>query len=162
MYYHCGSVQSAHRAVLPNELQDQPCECYIAPTASGPFQTSYSSARVEKLYRMANNLKFVITLKPPPAAVSSGVQEPCDALHLMMSVQLAKHVSSKVTEHYNKDWTKNKLVESLEQKQFGWSPDSVQTTGREFLDLMTDVLCYTDWHAKTLESQSLVIPSLFF
>ena len=56
---------------------------------------------------------------------------------------------------------KNKLIELLEQKQLGWSPDCVQTTGRKFVDLMTDVLWYTDVHAKTLESRSLAIPSLF-
>ena len=31
---------------FPDVLQDQPFKCYIASTASGPFQTSYSSARV--------------------------------------------------------------------------------------------------------------------
>ena len=79
----------------------------------------------------------------------------------MLSVQLTKHVPSKVTEHNSKDRMKNKLIESLEQKQLGWSPDCVQTTGRNFLDLMTDVLWYTDRHAKTLESRGLAIPSLF-
>ena len=88
-------------------------------------------------------LKFVITPKTPSAVVSSGVQQPLDTFHLMMSAQLTKHVPSKVTEHNSKDRMKNKLIELLEQKQLGWSPDCVQTTGRKFVDLVTDVLWFT-------------------
>ncbi len=30
---------------LPEELQDQPYKCFLAPSATGPFQTAFPSAR---------------------------------------------------------------------------------------------------------------------
>ena len=85
-------------------------------------------------------LKFVITPKDPPPVLSCEVQQPRNAFQLMMSVQLTKHVPGEVTEHNGRDRMKNKLFESLEQKQLGWSPDGVQSTGGNFVDHLTDVL----------------------
>ncbi len=31
---------------LPEDLRDQPYECFLAPSATGPFQTAFPSARV--------------------------------------------------------------------------------------------------------------------
>ena len=68
----------------------------------------------------------------PLAIVHSRVQQLCATFHLMMSVQLTKHVPSKVAEH-NKDRTKNELTESLEQKQLGCSPTVFKPLGEIFL-----------------------------
>ena len=52
--------------VFPDELQEQPFECYIAPATSGPFQSSYSSAKIGEIVSFGKYLKFVITRKTPP------------------------------------------------------------------------------------------------
>ena len=58
--------------VFPDELQDQPFECCITSTASGPFQTFYSSARVGEIVSFGNYLKFVITPKTPQPLLVAG------------------------------------------------------------------------------------------
>ena len=59
--------------VFPDELQDQPFECYIAPATSGPFQSSYSSAKTGEIVSFGKYLKFVITPKTPYAQLSKVV-----------------------------------------------------------------------------------------
>ena len=126
-------MEGCSSCVFPDELQDQPFECYIASAASGPFKTSYLSARTGEIVSFGKYLKFVITPKTSPANVSSGVQQPRDAFHLMVSVQLTKHVPSKVTEHNSKDWMKNRLIESLEQRSLAGALTVFKPLGESFL-----------------------------
>ena len=46
--------------VFPEELKDQPLQCFIASAASGPFQTSLASAKVGDILCFSKYLKFVL------------------------------------------------------------------------------------------------------
>ena len=60
-----------------------------------------------------------------------------------------------------KDRMKNKVIDLLEQKQLGWSASYVDTTGRKFVDLLTDVLWYLNGCHKSLEGRRLSVPHIF-
>lgn len=53
------------------------------------------------------------------------------------------------------------MIELLEQKKLGWSSSHIDTTGRKFVDLLTDVLWYIDGCHKTLEGRRLSVPHVF-
>ncbi len=60
-----------------------------------------------------------------------------------------------------KDKMKNKVIDLLEQKQLRWSSSYVDTTGRKFVDLLTDVLWCLDGCHKALEGRRLSVPHVF-
>ena len=63
-------------------------------------------------------------------------------------------------ERTGKDRMNNKVVELLEQKQLGWISSYINTTGRKFVDLLTEVLWYIDGCHKTLEGRRLSVPHI--
>ena len=79
----------------------------------------------------------------------------------MRERQLTKHVPNKVAERTNRDKLKNAFVTLLDEQGLGWSPDSVETTGKKFVDVMADVLWYLDGHEKTLMDRGIAVPSLY-
>ena len=52
-------------------------------------------------------------------------------------------------------------MDHLDEKKLGWSADVVETTGKKFVGLMTDVLWHVDGHEKTLTGRNVVVPSVF-
>lgn len=138
----CGEMEGCSSFAFPDVLKEQPFECYIAPTLSGPFQTIFRSARVGEIQVFGRYLKYVITPSDQPVCVNvKGQEQSHDAFRLMMDVQVTLHVPKKVTdERTGKDRMKNKVIDLLEQKQLGGSAPYVDTTERKFVDLLTDVL----------------------
>ena len=51
---------------FPEDLRGQPFECFVGSTTSGPFQTTFLSAKVGDLLSYGKYFKFVITKDPEP------------------------------------------------------------------------------------------------
>ena len=92
----CGEMEGCSSFVFPDVLKEQPFECYIAPTLSGPFQTVFHSARMGEVQLFGKYLKYVITSSDQPASVNVGEEQPCDAFRLLMDVQVTLRVPKKV------------------------------------------------------------------
>ena len=56
---------------------------------------------------------------------------------------------------------KGRIHEWLQEKSVGWSPDSKEGVGKEFLNAFTEVLWYIDGHEETLSSRGCSIPTEF-
>ena len=149
--------------MFPDVLKEQPFKCYIASTLSGPFQTIFCSARMGEVQVFGKYLKYMITPSDQPVCVNvEGQKQPFDAFHLLIDIQVTLCVPKKVTdERTGKDRMKNKVIDLLEQKRLGWSASYVTTTGRKFVDLLTDVLWYLDGCHKTFEGRRLSVPHIF-
>lgn len=143
---------------FPEDLRGQPFDCFVGSTSSGPFQTTFLSAKVGDMLSFGKHLKFVIRPKEE-AVMATGTAR--DAFQVMRNVQLAKHVPKKMTERTNRDKLKNKFIDFLNEEGVGWSADCVETTGKKFVGVMTDILWYLDGHEKTLMDRGITVPSLF-
>ena len=49
----------------------------------------------------------------------------------------------------------------LEEHQLGWSPDTVDSSGKDFISAFTEVLWCIDGHERTLASRACSIPSSY-
>ena len=50
-----GEIEDCSNFVFPDALKQQPFECYMATTLSGPFQTVFRCARVEEIQVYLNS-----------------------------------------------------------------------------------------------------------
>ena len=72
--------------------------------------------------------KYVIRSKDLPNPVNCEVEKAPDAFYAVVDKCVVNHASpAKVTEHTSKDHMKNRLLQALEEKKLGWSPDCVKT-----------------------------------
>lgn len=53
---------------------------------------------------------------------------------------------------------KARVREWLEERHLGWSPDIVDSSGKDFINAFSEVLWCTDGHERTLTSRACIIP----
>ena len=152
-------IDGCHGFLFPDDLKDQAFECFVASSSSGPFQSSFSSASIGDIMCFGKYLKFVIV--SPEKAVVEPVRPLLDAVQIMRDAQLSKYIPKKVAEHTSKDKLRNQFIDLLEEQKLGWSNDTVESTGKKFVNVLTDILWYVDGYEQTITTTHDVHQSLF-
>ena len=84
---------------------------------------------------------------------------------VLMSVQqqlkLPSKISPESTSKNAKFQLRNAITDWLDTNKLGWSATIVESHGRSFISLLSDVLWHIDGHHSTLRSRSCCVPVVF-
>ena len=88
-----------------------------------------------------------------------------DAFSVLMSAQqqlkLPSKISSESASKNAKFQRRNAITDWLDTNKLGWSATIVESHGRSFISLLSDVLWHIDGHHSTLRSRSCCVPVMF-
>ena len=136
----------------------------IAPSAKGPFQTVFNSAKVGDIVEFGKYLKYLI--QPPTERADHATQSvslPRNAFQVLLdSSRLTVLVPNKMASPRTaRDELRNSVIDFLKDSNLGWSAAYVKVCGDRFVEILTETLWYLDGHRSTLDARCLSLPSLF-
>ena len=139
---------------LDTTLRDLPLVCEVAPSRKGDFQRILLLLAVDDALEFGKYFRFILQEGGEGSGVDQSTSRPAplvDAFAIMRSAATEVHLPqlALLTTKNNLLHLKNDFVKYLQEKQLGWSMDTVESHGTPFVRKMAEVLWHVDGqHAK--------------
>jgi len=148
--------------VLPENLRGGQMSCFVGSGKNDKFQRVFPNAEVVSLVTFGRYIRFHVVEIEKNTAASTSQNETKNAFQLMMEQSYVLPEKFCLDNRSNgKLKLFNSFVDLLRQHELGFHPHVAETTGKQFVSAVADVIWYIDPHIQKLKLRGIEIPVFF-